>query len=764
VGVTDTAVIFQILARDQASPVFKGFGRTLAAVAGGVVGGNALMGLLGKGFDFAKNAAIGFNNQLDMSRIAFTTMLGSGQRAQAFLGQLQAFAKSTPFEFGQLVADAQQMQGMGIAARDVIPDLRALGDSVASVGGSAQQVDQVTLAFDQMWAKGKVDLGNMNQLMQGGVPAALKIMAASYGITTGQMIKNISTGKVLSQDALPRLIAGIERGTSATAALGGMMDKQSRTFAGAMSNISDALTQGLAGAFRPFFDIVSAGAQQLGTWMSSPAFTAFGDRVAAGVKTAIGWGQKLVTGFNWRPVIGALRTVWTVITRDIVPAARDAWRTFGPLATSIGSALFGALGKAVGVLQPFGGLVRGVFGFVAQHATTFQALAVAIGAIVVWQKLWTLQTMLLSGAQKIATGVQWALNAAMDANPVGLIILAVVGLTAAFVYLWNHSKGFRDFWIGLWHGILSVVRPVAAWFAGPFARFFVDAWHAIADAGLWLWHHVLEPIWRGIDVGVRFVMRIVGSLIGLWLYLGHQVFDPVYRGVIKPVIDGIATTALWLWHHVLEPAGAFISLMIRAAGAEFSWLYHHAVQPAFHAIAAAASWAWDHVLHPIFTGVMVVVHTVGATFKKVFGAIGGFISDAFSGAVGIVKGVINTIIDLINGAIGFIDRNFIAVANKVPGVNFPMIPKLPHLASGGDIFRAGAVRVGERGPETVWLPAGARVLPNGATAGGRGRDIDHLELVAAPGDEVAELILKILRPRIRVRYRGDVQAAIAGNA
>src|SRR5215467_13130593 len=129
-------------------------------MAAGFVTGNLVMSGLSKAFQFAKNATIGFNAQLQNSSIAFTTMLGSAQKSKAFLDQLQQFAKTTPFEFGDLVSNAQNMMGMGIAAKDVIPDLRALGDSVASIGGSAQQVNSVTLAFDQMTAKGTLDMGN----------------------------------------------------------------------------------------------------------------------------------------------------------------------------------------------------------------------------------------------------------------------------------------------------------------------------------------------------------------------------------------------------------------------------------------------------------------------------------------------------------------------------------------------------------------------------------------------------------------------------
>lgn len=267
-------------AADTAKSSF--LGRVGSIALGGALG-NALTSGISSAFSAGKEAVFGFNSQLQQADIGFTTMLGSAGKSKQFLDQLQSFAKTTPFEFSNLVSNAQNMMGMGIAARDVIPDLTALGDSVASIGGSAQQVDSVTLAFDQMAAKGTLDMGNMNELMQNGVPTALKILADHYKVTTGAMIQMISTGKVQSSEALPALVAGIEKGTKSTAALGGMMEKQSFTMAGALSNIKDSATQAMAGAFKPLFDEASGAAQGLANFLGSGAITSASKKVSDGL-------------------------------------------------------------------------------------------------------------------------------------------------------------------------------------------------------------------------------------------------------------------------------------------------------------------------------------------------------------------------------------------------------------------------------------------------------------------------------------------------
>lgn len=71
-------------------------------------------------------------------------------------------------------------------------------------------------------------------------------------------------------------------------------------------------------------------------------------------------------------------------------------------------------------------------------------------------------------ATKAAAAAQWLLNAAMDANPIGLIVIAIAALVAAFVLLWNKSEAFRNFWIGLWEGIKTVTAPAVDYIVGYF--------------------------------------------------------------------------------------------------------------------------------------------------------------------------------------------------------------------------------------------------------------------------------------------------------
>lgn len=431
-------------------------GAVTGAVAGVFQSATNLIGMgIQTAFTAAKAAVFDFNSTLEQADIGFTTMLGSGAKSKAFLGQLKDFAKATPFEFEGLVKNAQSLMGMGVAAKDVIPTLTALGDSTAAVGGDANMLNNTILAWGQTVSKGTLSMDNMNQLLQGGMPQALKILAAQYGVTTGKMVEMISTGKVQSSEALPKLIKGIEKGTSATAALGGMMDKQSQTWAGAWSNISDVVTQTLAGTFKPLFSEASKNAQGLATWLSSDQVTQWGAQAQSALKGAMKWFKDTgaaVTEYIM-PILGNVVDYGKEVAGGLV----SAWGVIGPPIQSAAKAFLSFLGP---LLQAKDAVPILVGAFLA-----YNAAMKAYAAVVLLSKI----------PMGIAIAQQWLLNAAMTANPIGIVVAAIAGLVAGLVWFFTQTKVGKDAW-------------------ASFTRFLGEAWanitgfigDAIKNIGAWL--------------------------------------------------------------------------------------------------------------------------------------------------------------------------------------------------------------------------------------------------------------------------------------
>jgi tape measure domain-containing protein len=224
------------------------------------VAGFAGKGVLAFGAVGAAAATMGIStaSQMEQAQVGFTTMLGSGKKAEKFLKDLQQFANSTPFEFTELTGAAQQLMAMGFAAKDVIPMLTAVGDAVAAMGGSQENIDAVTTALGQMQAKGKVSGEELMQLTDQGIPA-LKILADSYKVSTAQMSAMITAGKIQSDKAIPLLIKGLEQGTKSVKGFGGMMNAQSQTMKGQWSTLMDTLQTGLGNIAKNFLPAAKTG-------------------------------------------------------------------------------------------------------------------------------------------------------------------------------------------------------------------------------------------------------------------------------------------------------------------------------------------------------------------------------------------------------------------------------------------------------------------------------------------------------------------------
>jgi tape measure domain-containing protein len=184
-------------------------------------------------------AAVKVSEQINTARTSFTTMLGSAEKADVMLKDLQKFAATTPFEFPDLVTSAQRMQALGVNAKQVIPWLTSIGDAAAAMGGGKDVIDGITLALGQMQAKSKVSAQEMNQLAERGVPA-WQILADKIGKSVPEAMALAEKGAISAADAIPAILAGMNQ------KFGGSMEQLNKTLTGQWSNFKDQITQAIA--------------------------------------------------------------------------------------------------------------------------------------------------------------------------------------------------------------------------------------------------------------------------------------------------------------------------------------------------------------------------------------------------------------------------------------------------------------------------------------------------------------------------------------
>lgn len=238
---------------------------------------NKLMEAAGAALNAIGNAAIGLNSRLEQANIAFTTMLGSGEKAAAFLKDLQAFAATTPFEFPQLVEASKRMLAFGFAAEQVKPLLTAVGNAAAAMGSGAEGINRMTTALGQMQAKGKVTAEEMMQLTESGIPA-WQMLADVLGTDVAGAMAAVEKRTV---DAAT-MIEAFQTGVGAR--FGNMMAEQAKTLQGAWSTVTDSLQMAIANGFKPLFDVLSELMQAAAAFLQSATF----EQWAQGVATAMG--------------------------------------------------------------------------------------------------------------------------------------------------------------------------------------------------------------------------------------------------------------------------------------------------------------------------------------------------------------------------------------------------------------------------------------------------------------------------------------------
>lgn len=91
----------------------------------------------------------------------------------------------------------------------------------------------------------------------------------------------------------------------------------------------------------------------------------------------------------------------------------------------------------------------------------------------------TVATGAVSAATAIWTGVQWLLNIALNANPIGLVVIAIVALIAIIEIVAHNTQFFKDLWSGVW----DFMKGVGHWFSHDFVDFFVNGFHAVVNLG-----------------------------------------------------------------------------------------------------------------------------------------------------------------------------------------------------------------------------------------------------------------------------------------
>jgi hypothetical protein len=471
----------------------------------------------------------------------------------------------------------------------VLPDLAGVVGTIAgafsSLPGPVQDVVSSSLAWSLVLAP---LLGRITSL----APAA-SLAAGGVGL--------LARGATSSVGALSRMAQGFRSAQVAQSA-----------FSGSAGSLGGLLRRGWHGATTAARTGASAVAQATRTGLTA---TANATRTAA---TSLG---------------GILASGWNRATT----ATRAGASAVGTAASSALTRVRGAAGTAATAVRSAGTTALTT----AANWSRLAAAQTAAAAAATRARVATVAATVAQRAASIATRVwsvaQWALNIALSANPLGLIVLAVMAVIGAVVLAYQRIGWFRDL--------------------------CQAAFQAIAAVGLWLWNTVLRPVFTWIG---GFLSGTVGPA-----------FTRFHTRYVQPALRAVGAVVSWVWNKVGRPIfGLYVSYLRNVVGPIFTWLWRTIIRPAMNGVGSVVRSVWQNWVSPAFSALRLGVSRVADAFRTGVAAIRRHWNQVRNAARQPVKWVIDTVYT--NG----IKKMWDSVATRV---GLSKLPAGPRLASGGII-------------------------------------------------------------------------------
>ena len=184
--------------------------------------------------DFISQVAT-VRGEFQQLEIAFKTMLGSKEKADALMAQLIKTAATTPFQMSDIAASAKQLLAYGLEADKVNETLIRLGDIAA---GLSVPINDLAYLYGTTMVQGRLYTQDLNQFLGRGIPL-MGELAKQFGVAESEVKKLVEEGKV----GFPEVQKAIENLTNEGSKFGGLMAAQSQTITGQISNLEDQIEQ-----------------------------------------------------------------------------------------------------------------------------------------------------------------------------------------------------------------------------------------------------------------------------------------------------------------------------------------------------------------------------------------------------------------------------------------------------------------------------------------------------------------------------------------
>lgn len=679
--------------------------------------GNGLKGLIATGYQYTR--------QQQTMIASWNTLTGSASKGQEMVDMTNKLAISAQ-NSTEMVNDLNQklyaVTNSSSKTHDLTKSILTLQDAF---NVSDASIENFTTQWSQMVGNGKASAQDMLSVQNVFPKFRQELLAYereathNKNLTMQQMNDMMSQGKISSKAMNDVLIGMGHKYQDATKNFTNTLDGMGRIIKTTAPRLLGAMVEPFTKAQNPIYKAVS-------NWVSDP-------RTLKEFQNA---GKNIANTFN--STLNGLSTAFRGLGQVMGPIMKSfgsgAWVGFSTTLKVIAEGFVTITSFAGKVASSITGISKQL-GFLKVQQAAAKALGVAFGGLVAVITTYKTVSLASTAVTKTFAAAQAALDVVMDANPIGLVVLAITALVGAFVLAYKHIKPFRDIVNKTGEAIKKLFTGKYDWekafgkglsklgksfqnFAKKIPQFFKGVGKAIIKTiviglalpvgiGITLMKPLIKPLQNSTKSLIKTVQKQWQSF-SKWL---GKLFDPVAK-LWNRVWNGWARIFSTVWKSLEKTASSgmkaierLISPAVKAI--EKVWV------TSWNAIASFFSGIWHTItslggngmrmLHSAIAGPL---NTISSIWHSVWNSISSFFRGIWNGIKQAAQDGMNGVINVINAGIGGINKVWSFFTGH--GTGLKELGKV-HFAQGGTVHRHLSVINDGDGPdwkELVQTPDG----------------------------------------------------------
>lgn len=694
-------------------------------------------------------------------------LAGSSKKAATVVNNLSDAVTDTAYGLDTAATSTQKLATSGLSLDKSTRMIKDMMDAVSFYGdGTNETLANTVDAIAKMNASGKISADQWQRLTDAGIPV-LKIFAEKTGKSMEEVSDAFSKGQISAQEFNDVLMDALENGTESFPAVAGKAKEMAGSFATSFTNMSARIAIGIANIITAFNDFLADN--------SLPTIQEMIANFGSVIRDGLNWiAEEIPKALNalkdfFAPTAEAIKAAtekiqeaWNSVrdtiaqkldsndSLDFVKSALERIRDILPiLVEKVGdfvAAFIEKLPDIIDKVQTVADTIQGLMPLIAAVAGAFAAwkgikavsdIAKTIGDA--GKKIKTFGSLVSKGSGLIdglayaassgtgviasmaesftlAGGGLSGLSAALGVigGPITLVVVAIGALVAAFVYLWNTSDGFREFWINLWDGIKETTGQVIDGIINFFTVTIPEAFQSFVDAAQNLADQVVQfftvTIPEGINTLVTNIQTFFGTTIPYWI--GYAV-----GFILGKLIEWGASLVQFVTQDIPQFISGVVEWFTQLPGMVWTWL--------LETINKTAEWVSQMIQKAVQAGQEFITNVV--TFiQQLPGTVWSFLSNTISSAASFVgsfanqaiqagrqffNGIVNTVrqipgqmisigADIVNGIRSGISGAWGALTGWLGNMARGLIDGVKSALGIGSPSRLFADRIGK------WIPAG----------------------------------------------------------